>query len=118
VSSNAHIFKTRHGLIDENGRPITQGLTDYEPTHARLRINHYVVQSRSYFLNQKKRSGAPDAGRDLVRPESWWDDNDKNDVFDESLLSVEPILARALQGPGVDRDALVRPLVGSGAPAA
>jgi hypothetical protein len=53
-----------------------------------------------------------------VRPESWWDDNDKNDVFDESLLSVEPILARALQGPGVDRDALVRPLVGSGAPAA
>ena len=110
VAGNAHIFKTRHGLIDENGRSITQGLTEYEPTHARLRINHYVVQSRSYFLNQKKRSGAPDAGRDLVRPDSWWDDNDKNEVLDESLLHVEPVLAQALSGQTIDKDALALPL--------
>ncbi len=109
VATNAHIFKTRHGLVDEALRPITQGLTEYEPTHSVLRINHYICQSRSYFLNQKQASGAPDAGRNVIRPESWWVNNDRNEEFDDILSFAEPPLLQALRGPVIQADALVLP---------
>src|SRR3989344_3573326 len=52
TSGTPHLFKTSFRTYDENLRPITgSGWTDYEPTYEKFRINHYICQSRSYFLN-------------------------------------------------------------------
>lgn len=85
VGDNAHLFKTPLGTYDENLRPITFGQTDYEPTYEKFRINHYVCQSRSYFLNFKKASGSADGDMHNVRPESWWEEHDRNEVLDNSM---------------------------------
>jgi hypothetical protein len=82
---NPHLFETPFGTYDENLRPITCGLTDYEPTYEKFRINHYLCQSRSYFLNWKKIIGAADGNRFEIKPESWWDEHDRNDVLDDSM---------------------------------
>lgn len=85
--SGTHTFITPFGTYDENSRPIINGFTDYEPTYNKLRINHYVCQSRSYYLNWKKNSGFIDCDGDRfrVRTEDWWKEHNKNDVFDNSM---------------------------------
>jgi len=86
IVGTPHIFKTPLGTYDENLRPITgSGWTDYEPTYKKFRINHYVCQSRSFFLNFKQRCGNPDGDRFYIRPESWWEEHNKNDVLDNSM---------------------------------
>jgi hypothetical protein len=106
VGPNAHLFDTPWGTQDEQGRPITFGLTPHQPSYQSLRINHYVTQSWHYFKQHKQRSGAADAGAAHVRPDSWWA---KHDVNDELDLSMQPWLPRlqaemarlALPGTGV-----------------
>lgn len=82
-ASGSHLFLTSHGTYDENLRPIASGWTDYEPTYEKFRINHYITQSRSHFLNFKSKFSAPDSGG--VRDESFWKEHDINEVFDHSM---------------------------------
>lgn len=82
-TSDPHFFLTPDGTYDENLRLITYGWTDYEPTYGKLRINHYICQSRSYFLNFKSNVRTPD-GSDL-RDEAWWKEHDRNEVLDNSM---------------------------------
>jgi hypothetical protein len=94
---NSHLFLTPRGTYDELMRPVTQGLAEHaQPSHTRLRINHYVCQSYEYFKTFKQRSGAPDAGRLMVRPDSWWEDHDRNDVLDTAIGPLLPSLKAIL----------------------
>jgi hypothetical protein len=94
---NSHLFHTPRGTVDELLRPVTQGLAEHaQPSHLRLRINHYVCQSYEYFKTFKQHSGAPDAGRLMVRPDSWWQDHDRNEVLDTSIQSLLPALKAVL----------------------
>jgi hypothetical protein len=90
---NSHLFHTPHGTFDELLRPVTQGLAEHaQASHTRLRINHYVCQSYEYFKTFKQHSGAPDAGRLMVRPDSWWEDHDRNEVLDTAIGPLLPSL--------------------------
>jgi hypothetical protein len=94
---NSHLFHTPRGTFDELLRPVTQGLSEHvQPSHSRLRINHYVCQSYEYFKTFKQRSGAPDAGRLMVRPDSWWEDHDRNEVLDTAIRPLLPALKAIL----------------------
>ncbi len=89
-SSDPHFFQTPLGTYDENLRPITCGWTDYEPTYEKFRINHYVTQSRSFFLNFKCKVDPPDGAP--IRDESYWEEHNKNEVLDNSMDKfVEPL---------------------------
>ncbi|MBL8339942.1 MAG: glycosyltransferase family 2 protein [Rubrivivax sp.] len=106
VGPNSHTFVTPWGTQDELGRPIDFGLTQYEPSYTRFRINHYVTQSLQFFKQFKQTSGAADAGANYVRPDSWWAKHDHNDELDSSLVHlVEPLrreMARVeIAGAGV-----------------
>jgi hypothetical protein len=82
-----HVFNTPYGTVDEKLRPITGGLTNHIPTYEFVRINHYATQSREFYLNFKKRGGFATDPIDVIseRPEQWWTETDKNDVYDQSL---------------------------------
>lgn len=80
---NPHYFNTPFGTYDENLRPIAGGWTNYEPTYEKFRINHYVCQSRSYFLNFKCKVGTPD-GCDK-KNESDWEEYDRSEALDHSM---------------------------------
>ena len=87
---NPHFFKTPLGTYDENLRPITKGWTDYEPTYNKFRINHYATQSRSFFVNVKSKFIMPDGA--ATPDESFWEEHDKNEVFDHSMDKfIEPL---------------------------
>lgn len=79
----SHMFQTPLGTYDENLRPISSGWTDYPPTYKNFRINHYITQSRSFFLNFKSKISAPDGGG--IRDESFWKEHDRNEVLDNSM---------------------------------
>jgi hypothetical protein len=83
VPSNPHLFDTPLGTFDENLQPITKGWTDYEPTYHNFRINHYVTQSRSFFLTFKSKVTPPDGAK--KRDESFWEEHNKNEVLDSSM---------------------------------
>src|SRR3989344_3213243 len=80
---NPHLFQTPQGTFDENLRPITQGWTDYKPTYENFRINHYITQSRSFFLNFKSKVNPPDGAS--MRDEAFWKEHDINDALDNSM---------------------------------
>lgn len=87
TGSNSHLFSTLQGTVDELYRPITWGyMPDYEPSYEKFQINHYVCQSRSYFLEFKKHSGHADASAHAVREEIWWDNFNSNAIADDSLI--------------------------------
>jgi len=81
----SHVFDTAHGTFDEQLRPVDRGwMNDLAPSHARLRINHYSVQSFEFFKRTKQNSGAPDGHAGLVRPDSWFFEFDRNECDDGS----------------------------------
>lgn len=87
-----HLFPTLLGTYDENLRPITQGWTDYEPTYKKFRVNHYITQSRSFFLNFKSKFITPDGGG--IPDESFWEEHDQNEVLDNSMdRFIKPLKA-------------------------
>jgi hypothetical protein len=91
--SNSHLFQTPLGTVDELFRPITWGyMPDYEPSYAHFQINHYVCQSRAYFVNFKQASGHADASAQAVREEEWWNNFNTNEVQDNSLTRFAPHL--------------------------
>ena len=82
-ASDPHFFRTPLGTYDESLRPITYGWTDFEPIYEKFRINHYACQSRSHFLNFKSKNKTPDGGG--TPDESFWEEHNRNDVFDNSM---------------------------------
>ena len=96
VSSNAHIFHTPNGTFDENYRPITEGLSSYNPTWNHIRINHYQTQSLSFFKTFKQMSGAADGSSDLIRPDEWFVECDRNEILDNSLQRFLPRLRQLM----------------------
>lgn len=85
-ASDPHFFKTTLGTFDENLRPIASGLTNYSPTYNTFRINHYITQSYSYYLNVKKLPGASaDNSAEYARPDGWWEECDRNEIYDHSM---------------------------------
>lgn len=96
VLGNSHLFGTLNGTFDEQLRPITSGLANYEPSHQRLRINHYCCQSLEFFRTFKQGSGAPDSNPHLIRPDSWWTKYDRNDEKDNSVELIAPRLRELL----------------------
>ncbi len=91
--SNAHLFHTEGGTIDENARVVTSPFDQTRaPSWTQLRVNHYIAQSREYFERLKQMSGAADAGPKMVRPPDWWDLFDRNEVEDRSMARfIEPL---------------------------
>lgn len=82
VGKSAHLFDTPHGTYDENLRLIENGLTDYQPTYNKFRINHYLCQSRSYFQKTRGNTVWVNGGR---LADSWWNEHNRNDVLDTSM---------------------------------
>jgi hypothetical protein len=98
VSQNSHLFNTPQGTVDELFRPVTHGCMEtVEPSHGRLRINHYLCQSYQFFKTFKQHSGAPDAGKNMVRPDSWWQGHDRNDMVDPTIGRFLPALKALLE---------------------
>jgi hypothetical protein len=91
--NNSHLFNTIEGTYDEGYRKITRGfMPDLTPTHNKLRVNHYVCQSLNYFKNFKQKSGAADAGSQMVRSDEWWGEHNRNDEYDDQVLRFLPNL--------------------------
>lgn len=92
AGANSHLFNTPWGTQDELGRPLPGPVSPHAPTHAKLRVNHYVTQSLQFFRQVKQTSGAADAGAAMVRPDSWWGNHDRNDEADDSMAAWLPRL--------------------------
>lgn len=86
--ADPHVFNTPLRTFDGKMRLLEAGFSIYEPTHEKLRVNHYMTKSRSYFLNFKQKSGTPMdlTGTPIIRTEAWWNEVDVNDVLDQSVL--------------------------------
>ncbi|MYN27730.1 glycosyltransferase family 92 protein [Duganella levis] len=87
VSFCSNVFKTPHGTVDEQMRPINVGyLKDNLPSYEQFRFNHYVCQSREYYEKFKRNSGHADAVSDAAREEDWWTNFNTNEEQDDSML--------------------------------
>ena len=92
---NTHHFETPFGTLDELGRQISGALSEHKTTAEHLRINHYVCQSREFFVNVKRPQGAADVNPNMqqtLRSESWWLEHDRNDVKCEVIDRFIPKL--------------------------
>ena len=89
----AHLFHTPDGTFDELNRPITHGfMRDLEPSQQYLRLNHYAIQSFDYFRGVKQSIGAADGNPQLVRPDSWFFEYDRNECDDgDSYRFLVPV---------------------------
>jgi hypothetical protein len=97
VLQNSHYFQTNQGTFDTQMRSLTNGFVGYEPCYERLRINHYVTQSREYFLEFKQHSGSADMSASSIRTEEWWQRHDNNEIWDDSLERFMPDLHTILK---------------------
>jgi hypothetical protein len=96
ILNNSHYFKTINGTFDSVMHPINGGLTTYDPCYELIRINHYVTQSLEYFRNFKKKSGAADVSPNYIRPDAWWEQHDRNEIFDSSLDHINSKIKNVL----------------------
>jgi hypothetical protein len=98
--TNPHCFYTSRGTYDALLRPITSGLTDYEPSYDVFRINHYMIQSYEYFTQKKDLMGAADGDPNFVRGVQTFFDCDQNECDDGvsyNLLVPLKLKVRELQ---------------------
>lgn len=98
ISQNPHMFITPLGSYDENGRLLTNAAPDWVPTHKTIRINHYVTQSREFFLQNKAEAGTAMDKTDqkFTRCESWWRGHDVNTIYDDSMDFYLPELKKLM----------------------
>lgn len=79
----SHVFDTCHGTVDSLQRPVTSGwMRELVPTYEHFRINHYAVQSLEFFRRTKQTMGAADGNPQLLRPDSWFQEYDRNELDD------------------------------------
>ncbi len=85
----SHVFTTPLGTFDDRLRPIHHGwMRGLEPSYDLLRINHYAVQSHEFFRTTKQRIGAPDANPNLIRPDAWYTEYDRNECDDGTSYNM------------------------------
>ena len=102
LTLGAHLFETPAGTYDELGRPISGGLSEHESSAECLRINHYVCQSREYFLTVKRPNGSPCrnvTSAEQLRSEVFWEEHDRNDIQCDAIDRFIPklkVLERSL----------------------
>lgn len=92
-----HHFETTFGTFDELGRLVTAGLSEHNPSWDHLRINHYLCQSREYFLKVKRPQGAADINvksKQNLRSEDWWEGHDRNEIKCDAIDYFIPGLKR------------------------
>ena len=83
VASSSHIFQVDGDTLDDRMRCVTKGCSiETPPSYDYFRINHYAVQSFEFFKQKKQNIGAPDSDPNLVRPDSWYFDYDRNECDD------------------------------------
>jgi len=107
---SAHYFVTSRGTFDEHMRPVTAGLTQYEPSYEVFRINHYVCQSHQYFMHCKGPMGEADGDPGKVRGLSHFLGHDRNECDDGTsynLLMPLKLKVRELQA-AIDSEAGTR----------
>jgi hypothetical protein len=95
LTLGVHHFETPLGTYDERGRPISGGLSEHESSSKFLRINHYVCQSREYFLTVKRPNGSPDrnvTSAEQLRSEVFWEEHDRNDIRCDAIDRFIPKL--------------------------
>jgi len=97
VLQNAHFFKTRGDTYDTNLRLLTFGHMNHLPCYESLKINHYGTQSYEFFKLFKQNSGAPDTNPNLIRPDDWFIERDRNEIFDHSIDHIRPLLLEKLK---------------------
>lgn len=90
-----HRFETSLGTFDEKGRAVKGGFTGLQASYEHLRINHYICQSREYFLKVKRPQG--DGNRNVtkeddLRTEVWWEHHDRNDIQCDAIDRFIPKL--------------------------
>jgi len=88
---HSHLFVTPKGTVDELGRRIEAPLVSaYAPSHKHVCINHYVTQSRAYFLQIKRKMGQVDLSpeRRHERSEEWFRAHDRNECASGSVLKL------------------------------
>ncbi|HEY9107105.1 MAG TPA: glycosyltransferase family 2 protein [Roseateles sp.] len=110
AGANSHLFSTPWGTQDELGRPLPGAVSPHAPTHAKLRVNHYVTQSLQFFRQVKQTSGAADAGAAMVRPDSWWGNHDRNDEADDSMAVWLPRLKAEMALLDIPGTGVLQPL--------
>jgi hypothetical protein len=95
LTLGVHHFETPLGTYDERGRPISGGLSEHESSSEFLRINHYVCQSREYFLTVKRPNGSPDrnvTSAEQLRSEVFWKEHNRNDIQCDAIDRLIPAL--------------------------
>jgi hypothetical protein len=97
LTLGTHHFETTFGTYDELGRLLTGGRAHFEPSHEDLVINHYVCQSRNFFVNVKRPQGAADMNitrEDQLRSEAWWEGHNRNDIRCDAIDRFIPPLKK------------------------
>lgn len=98
VLNQSHFFQTERGTVDEYLQPITSAfMADRVPTYDVFRINHYVVQSRSYFYRVKQGGGAADLPKGSGwRSDEWFRNHDRNEENDGMAEKFVPDLLKKM----------------------
>jgi len=84
-AATSHIFATERGTYDERLRQLTTPMLNdpaQQPSHAKLRINHYVTQSYDYFKGVKQKLAAADRTPVVLRGDDWFFAHDRNECDD------------------------------------
>ena len=101
-----HLFFTRHGSIDEQGRPVPRHRAAPTPqqefSHERIRINHYFAKSARQWAVKQARGQVTHAPGDpeFRRPDSDFHLHDRNEVEDLTILRFLPRLRASLAALG------------------
>jgi hypothetical protein len=100
LEGSSHYFVTSRGTFDELMRPVTAGVTKYEPSQEIFRINHYACQSHQYFMRTKGPMGEADGDPNKVRGLDHFFSHDRNECDDGvsyNLLIPLKLKVRELQ---------------------
>lgn len=112
LTSSVHCFETPAGTYDEVGRQISGGLSEHESSSEFLRINHYVCQSREYFLTVKRPNSSPDrnvTSAEQLKSEVFWEEHNRNDIqcdaIDRFILRLKALDQSFSEGKAPDKRA-------------
>ena len=87
LECHQHEISSEYRRVDdclEPFRGVVFGETHFNRAH--IRLNHYVIQSRDFFMRVKATRGdVGSQGAEHIRDEAYFDRADRNEVFDDRL---------------------------------
>lgn len=97
----AHRVRLMRGrYVDASGAALDPGRGFAPVCHELVQVNHYVLKSRAEFEQKRRRGSGLRAVGDPMkfthRDGSYFDDHDRNEVIDDSILRWKPALAGAI----------------------